>query len=49
MNMDTYHAAYWSDPSDSSSEEEDNRYNDAILAQGPPMVAPLPSHVKSID
>ena len=24
--MDTYHAAYWSDPSFSSSEEKENRY-----------------------
>ena len=25
--MNTYHAALWSDPCDSSSEEEDERYN----------------------
>ena len=26
INMDTYHAAYWSDPSYSSSEEDNDRY-----------------------
>ena len=29
INMDTYHAAYWADPSYSSSDEEDSCYNQA--------------------
>ena len=32
MNMDTYHAAYWSDPSYSSSDEEDSRYKNKMAA-----------------
>ena len=29
--MDTYHAEFWSDPSYSSSEEDNDRYNDTIM------------------
>jgi hypothetical protein len=32
MIMDTYHTAFWSDPSYSSSDEDEDRYKQGVVA-----------------